>query len=60
MQVKREFDRSSSSESEGLPCNKQPVLIKENYNIEGSNTDSSKNSPLPQTYFRAEREKYKM
>lgn len=50
--------RDSSSDDEP-PAKKQPFLIKANNQLEGSNTDSSQNSPKPTSLFRAEREKYK-
>jgi hypothetical protein len=56
--VQKDFGRSSSSEGEE-EVKRQPVLIKANINLEGSNTDSSQNSPKEETSFKKEREKYK-
>lgn len=52
-------DAHDSSSDDEPPAKKQPFLIKPNQQLEGSNTDSSQNSPKPESIFRAEREKYK-
>lgn len=40
-------DAHDSSSDDEPPAKRQPFLIKANHQLEGSNTDSSQNSPKP-------------
>lgn len=58
VQLKKDFGRSSSSDSDRGLERLPPAAMKANINIDAANTDSSKNSE-GDSDFKKEREKYK-